>query len=228
VGDLVRDHVGDESRRRDADDRDDQAAWKDSLMREHYYHKYSRIKDDLTVKVKIDKKSPYAEIFRNRPKFGELPPFTNSAATIETKMNIDFGSYRDVQRHRNGCMTMPLLEPGHFHPWYIEQLPVELQEKAKKLIKTQEQRLKVLADPYLKQYYLPMGNKVTATITQGINAFIYRVELRTSKTVHPTLRSLCQGEAKKFQSVLPEYKLYPDMDEDSWTVRRGKQDITEK
>ena len=53
-------------------------------------------------------------------------------------------------------------------------------------------------------------------------------ELRSGKTVHPSLRWVVHEEVRAFTEMFPDIPLHVDMDPDSWTVRRGKQTILEK
>lgn len=73
-----------------------------------------------------------------------------------------------------------------------------------------------------------MGFKVPCQVTQGLPGFIYRIELRSGKTVHPTLRHVVHHEISHFRKRFPDIPIYVDEDPDSWTVRRGKQTIEEK
>jgi len=51
------------------------------------------------------------------------------------KFLLDFGSFRDLQRHRNGETLMPLLTTKFgFYQWYLDQLPEDLQIKAQQLL----------------------------------------------------------------------------------------------
>ena len=73
-----------------------------------------------------------------------------------------------------------------------------------------------------------MGYLVPCRVTQPLPHFVYRVELRTQKTVHPTLRRVAQSEARQFAAQWPQLPLHVDLDEDDWDVRRGTQTIEER
>lgn len=172
----------------------------------------------------------HSYVLNNRPKGAELPPYLAELGHIRSEFALDFGSYRDLQRHRNGTIRMPLLstEMG-FHIWYLEQLPDDVLQEAVKLISDQTDRIDDLScDVHTRQNYVAMGFRVPCRVTQGLPAFVYRLELRSSKTVHPTLREVVLEEARWLQHNLPDISLYIDYDPDSWTVRRGQQTIEEK
>jgi hypothetical protein len=90
------------------------------------------------------------------------------------------------------------------------------------------------ASPFLetsdinKQYYVGMGFRVPCRVSYGLPAALYTLELRSGKTVHPTLRRIAQQMAKTLQEKLPDLTIHADMDIDDWDVRRGLQDITHK
>jgi hypothetical protein len=69
---------------------------------------------------------------------------------------------------------------------------------------------------------------VPCTVTYGLPALLYVLELRSGKHVHPSLRRVIHSMVKKFQHEYPDVALHVDMDPDDWSVRRGEQTITEK
>ena len=75
------------------------------------------------------------------------------------------------------------------------------------------------------QYLLPMGMLVPVQITCSLNQLLYIIELRTSKTVHPTLRKVALDMANWLSVCLPELKIFPDLSDDSIHSARGKQTI---
>lgn len=169
-------------------------------------------------------------LVRDRPRGVELPRFLAELGDICSEFPLDFGSYRDLQRHRNGIIRMPLLttELG-FNDWYLGELPDSLLFDAEVLIAEQARAIHQLGcDPIVAQNYIGMGFQVPCRVTQGMPAFVYRLELRSGKTVHPSLRRVVLREIEAFRKGFPDVALYVDEDPDSWTVRRGKQTITEK
>jgi thymidylate synthase ThyX len=176
---------------------------------------------------------PYHGMLKSRPKYTVLPRLLDRVGQIETTFLLDFGSFRDLQRHRNGVVEMPLLTPKlDFHPWYYEQMPPDLRMDAMKLVTQQRvmlSRMDNLGVPKtVQQYYVAMGFRVACRVTQTLPGFVYRLELRTSPSVHPTLRRVVQTEAQLFSKFFPEVKIHVDLSEDTWDIRRGYQTIIEK
>lgn len=169
------------------------------------------------------------ELIQTRPRGCVLPRVLLMFGSLTSIFLLDFGSFRDLQRHRNGFCAMPLLttELG-FEPWYLDQLGT-LREQASVLIKEQEKEIEeVTSDTVMRQYYIPLGMRVQCTTTEGLPSFVYKLELRTSKTVHPTLRTVMLNLAQQFRENLRYIPIHVDTDPDDWTVRRGQQTITQK
>jgi thymidylate synthase ThyX len=173
----------------------------------------------------------------NRPRKTKLPKHLQASQyPISITALLDFGAFRDIQRHRNGYCSMPMLNGySGLHPWYIDNLPEELKNKAITLLtqvgeiymrlvkensRTGYSEIQRVAEA---QYILPMGTTVLIYLKYSLQQAIYVAELRSSKTVHATLRPLAQAIGEK----LGEYDVpvFYDKDESDWTIKRGEQDI---
>lgn len=169
--------------------------------------------------------------FKNRVKRTPLPKHSPAARRTMTISGIvDFGSFRDLQRHRNMFCNMPMLtgEMG-LHPWYFENLTEELRREAYILLNevetVYEELLKTISKAEL-QYILPMGFCVGYAVRCSVSQGVYLAELRSGKTVHATLRPHAQLIGAALEEI--EVPVFYDKDESDWTIRRGEQDIVEK
>jgi hypothetical protein len=143
---------------------------------------------------------------------------------------LDFGSFRDLQRHRNGVCRMPLLttEIG-FNDWYLSQLPDTVRAEADKLIARQTAAIaKLNCSPADRQYYIAMGFNMSCRVSYGLPAAIYTIELRSGNTVHPSLRQIAHQMSRAVEAKFPTVTLHSDYSPDDWDVRRGTQDIVAK
>jgi len=187
---------------------------------------------DFSLKTNINKEelAKYQEIIDARPPKIGLPNFLAELGTFNFNFILDFGSFRDIQRHRNGVCRMPLLTTGlGFNSWYLEQLPEDMRLEAESLIKNQIEKIKNLeASPEIKQYYIAMGFNVFCNVTYALPAAAYVIELRAGRMVHPTLRQVAHKMHYAVKEIFPDLKLYSDLDKDDWDVRRGLADITTK
>ena len=184
----------------------------------------------LTSTVDQNRLRYYAESLSRRPRGCVLPHFMTDLGQVQANFTLDFGSFRDIQRHRNGVCTMPLLTTRYgFEEWYINQLPSDLVKRADALLEEQDEAIRTVSDdPVLRQYYTAIGYQVPCSITYGLPAMVYVLELRSGKTIHPTLRHVILSMAKQFRKLFPQVPIHVDEDPDDWSVRRGDQTITEK
>lgn len=228
-------------------DRPENNEYRSKVMRDHHFLNLDQDRDPGIVRVEGElyaddvpvtsasfnqhaMSSSDIEILKLRPKGTGAPRYLSELGNIRSTFALDFGSYRDLQRHRNGTIRMPLLTTGlGFNSWYLEQLPTALRKQAEELIDSQTESIDGLdCDPFVRQNYIAMGFNVPCKVTQNLPAFMYRIELRSSKSVHPSLRRIVHGEIKQFRILFPDIPLYVDEDQDSWSVRRGSQTIEEK
>jgi hypothetical protein len=70
-----------------------------------------------------------------------------------------------------------------------------------------------------------MGFQVPCRVTRGLPGTLYLIEIRTAKTVHPTMRKVAQDMATTLQAKYPDLPIYADLSADDWDIRRGAQDI---
>lgn len=209
----------------------DQEAFLDQVAMGTYYHNPNIRDFKYTPHLRVDALCrDHHALLLGRPQKTELPRKLTKYGDIVFQFPLDFGSFRDIQRHRSGVCEMPLLttELG-FLPWYLEQLPEALLQKALKIIDLQKSRIsKLTCDQFTKQYYIAMGFAVSCEFTLGLPASVYIAELRSSQTVHPTLRVIAQQMGKALKEIVPKIALYCDNSSDSWNIKRGTQDIVRK
>ncbi len=172
----------------------------------------------------------FSDILSTRPVKTELPGFLKKFGTITFTFLLDFGSFRDLQRHRSGNILMPPLTTKYgFQNWYLEQIPEAYRKEVMDVIESQTQKINSLeCDIATRQYYVAMGFNVLCSTTFDLPAATYVAELRSGQTVHPTLRFIAQNMGKSLQSIFPEMKLYCDFEPDQWSAKRGTQTIEKK
>jgi hypothetical protein len=180
-----------------------------------------------------EKAAPFVELLASRPRGSILPHFMSDIGSVSYNFLLDFGSFRDIQRHRNGVCRMPLLTDDYgFEPWYLQELQrldPNLEARAEALIVEQKTSLKALhLDSVSAQYYVTLGSRVVCRVTYGLPAALYVMELRSGKFIHPTLRSVIHAMAGEFKARFGDrIPLHLDMDLTDWDVRRGSQTITQ-
>ena len=177
----------------------------------------------------------YITELANRPAKAEFPSCVRMIGDVHFNIPIDFGSYRDLQRHRSCVQEMPLLTIKQgFHSWYLDQIeegPVKnavyhFLDEWTRDFQCSIEEFGISQDD--RQYYVLMGFKVVVPMRCNLPAAVYIAELRSGPHVHPTLRQQAQKMGQWLKSTFPELAMYHDMSEDAWTIERGNQDIVER
>ena len=210
---------------------EEQENYREKIMAKHNFLKPQNISEiKMKTNIKNEDLEKFSDLLENRPLKTGLPSFLSELGTISFEFILDFGSFRDIQRHRNGICRMPLLSTSiGFNNWYLEQLPEQVRIEAEKLISEQTQAINNLnCSNEIKQYYIAMGFNVFCRNTYSLPATAYVVELRSGKLVHPTLRKVAHEMYQVLNKKLPALKLNCDLEPDQWDYRRGLQDIIKK
>jgi thymidylate synthase ThyX len=140
---------------------------------------------------------------------------------------LDFASARDLLRHRRGYLPLPLLSDSlGFNEWYLQQLPPNLKENAIQLLNTIA--VDDTIDKYTKQYFLPIGYNVPIIAKWSLPQSIYITELRSSTTVHPTLRVIAQELGTILEQYYPNVNIYTNHNPNDFDLHRADQDILVK
>jgi len=216
----------------------------DSYYKEYAFDiNYSNYDDFLTTEeeflVETDIKNEELEleainIIASRPRGARLPRYLTKFGRYKCRFLMDYGSYRDLQRHRNGLCRIPVLGLNKgFNSWYLTQIPDGMRRDVDKLLEEQYARIASLkeknnlSDTDL-QYFLPLGANVSCELVYDLPEMVYVTELRSSSTVHPTLRNIAHKMHHVLKKNHPALKLYTDMENDVFDIRRGLQDIEKR
>ena len=172
----------------------------------------------------------YKNLLANRPEKTELPKWLGAYGVASFAWTLDFGSFRDVQRHRAVVQRMPLLTPDiGFHPWYLGELTDTVAKAATDFIASQHEATEKLGTTdVVRQYYLPMGYQISNYLSGDLPALVYLVELRASSKVHPTLAFQAEKMAKLLEKQYGDIGLTIHLGTvaGQFDVSRGKDTIT--
>lgn len=204
------------------------------LMQKKYYFENTKTENFKLLFNKIDKVllKSYKTVLEKRPPKTELPTNIAECGVVGYEFLLDFGSWRDLQRHRAVVQRMPLLTLRHgFNSWYLKQLPANLQKEAREFLKKQIKLIKKLkVDKFEKQYYIPMGFQVPCRVIGDLKALVYLVELRSTRFVHPTLVEQVLKMVSSLKKLFAKNGLVLHIDKvpNKFDIKRGKQDIIRK
>jgi thymidylate synthase ThyX len=208
---------------------EDTENYQDIIAKKYLY--YEELNDDIEIENNVDvtELNKFKEIIDKRPIKTELPKYLSHLGTIKAKFKLDFGSYRDLQRHRAIYQKMPLLTTKlGFNNWYIENLPENLKKETKDFLIHIEKKIEKLtcSDKEL-QYYIPMGYNISNYIHGDLPSMIYMIELRATRFVHPTLRKIAINLGKYIEKTL-KIPIHFDKEADRFDIKRGEHDIVIK
>lgn len=186
--------------------------------------------------------------------YSRQPRHSNAARKrVKIYTEIDFGSFRDLHRHRNGYCSNALLgvdtvsprgeknSIGFFtiHSWYLNQLNPKLREFVVQKFSDICQELSEVVhdlskDPetkdcrmFMSQYFFPLGQLVPVLMDYDIAQTLYVAKLRSQETVHATLRPFAQSLGEHLKKAGYNCK-YDESDVNLLSLKRAEQDITEK
>lgn len=203
-------------------------------MEEIYYYTEKSPADFKISRNDIDKNSlsKFKKNLEERKAKTEIPKELNECGTIQFEFLLDFGSFRDVNRHRAVSQRMPLIVMDHgFEEWYLSELPEDFKKESIDFIQKQKERIEKLSlSKEERQYYIPMGYKLPNKITGFLPAIVYLAELRATRFVHSTLRKRAIQIAHALASEFRDQGLviHLDSDPDRFDIKRGEHDIVQK
>lgn len=140
----------------------------------------------------------------NRPDKAIIPQIASDIALFRFIALLDFGSYRDLQRHRRGHCPIPVVKDYGYgiHEWYLnevkESMSIDDYEAFEDEVNSLQERIRFFSESeennniYELQYLYPMGINVITEFSYNLAQVAYVSELRSQPTVHETLRPLAQ------------------------------------
>lgn len=209
-------------------------AYLEETVLESSYVNIPKVSDCRITRNTLDKEYliKYQKMLSKRPQKTELPKFLEEAGEVQFEYLLDFGSFRDIQRHRAVVQRMPLLTTEHgFEQWYLDEMPNNLREEAAEHLGSQIEKIQNLrVSGEISQYYTALGFKTANRLTGNLPALTYLIELRSGTTVHPTLRLLSQKMGNQLEEALKGtgFVLHMDRSDTRFDVKRGTHDIVMK
>ncbi len=174
----------------------------------------------------------YLDLLNDIPDDCEIPKALSGPFEFRFYFFLDYGSFRDIQRHRNGLVRLPIhcIDYG-FHQWYLNSFPVHLRDRVIHHLAHVEHILKSYSDSNVKsdfdkaqlQYYVPLGYRVPVSLVYRLPEAVYVARLRSSSTVHPTLRDIAIRMIDSIKKIVPRIHFKYEETEDY--LKRATQDI---
>jgi hypothetical protein len=147
----------------------------------------------------------------------EAVPRAFETLKIQAGVTIDYGAYRDLQRHRM-CTPFPGVlgcKLGFDTPPLLALFGVE--DEYVRAMRAAAMNWAIVAEtaPMQAQYMVPLGYKFRMLWDMNLREFIHVVELRTRKQGHPSYRKVVQDLYRQVLEQLPwlEEFVRADMDD---------------
>lgn len=203
-------------------------AYQDEIAKHYLYHDSKSPGEPIVNFDRIDfnELEVQRQLFDKRPAKTDLPRYLAQMGEIDVRFLLDYGSFRDIQRHRAINQRMPLLtsELG-FNKWYVENLPRKVNGQLPSHLKFINKNIGGLGVSREEaQYFTPMGYNISNRFTGDLPAVVYMVELRDSRFVHPTLQKVAHSIGNQMRKNLG-IPIYTDSEPGRFDVKRGEQDI---
>jgi hypothetical protein len=192
-----------------------------AMTNEQYYHHDADCPELELVRdgINHDDLKPFQSILKDRPSKAELPKWLGAYGEAAFAFTLD----------RAVTQRMPLLTADiGFHEWYLDELTDDLRTEAEELINELGKAAHNLTDDVAaRQYYLPMGFKISNLISGDLPAWVYLVELRASSLVHPTLAMQAANMADILRETYSDVGLTVHISSEPgrFDVKRGEADI---
>lgn len=173
----------------------------------------------LKIREKTDSLEPSKkhEIIRlSLEKIGKfdapLREFENAYYTFD--ILVDYGAFRDIQRHRMITQTNQ-----EFTPIYGFDVPSEVSEAGLErdfveCMKTAKQAYKIVSETYPKeaQYVLPMAFKKRVLFKANLRELMHFIKLRSGKQGHEAYRRIAQAMYRELANVQPFLASFIEVD----------------
>lgn len=174
-----------------------------------------------------------------RTSTGAVDRIYDTVPQMLVSFDIDFGSYRDIQRHRNCFMrsSKPSLNHG-MNGWYIKQLEAIDKTQGTSLVDdlfTLNENYWLIAARNVSEADLlnitPLLANVQVTMSLGLPQLVYLLELRSKLSVHPSLRTMIHKlyhvtKDRGLKEFFERVDLKIDWSEDGVFGKRAEQTIT--
>lgn len=172
-----------------------------SILYRYGNSKYSEIKEIVKRMAREEKEKIYDKYISGKGEFDSLlREFEHVYITFDVL--IDYGAFRDVQRHRMQTQTNPLLTAGYGYdiPDDIRNAGSEVLEKYTSLMEKAAALYNKIEDKYNAQYILPLAFKKRVLITMNLREAYTFIKLRSTPQGHISYRKI----AKEMFDLLKE------------------------
>lgn len=142
------------------------------------------------------------EYMKRRPPKAPVPRIFRRYRVV-FKLCLDYGAFRDLQRHRRMEQFVEFLTPHYGYS--TPPLPEDFKQDYRSLMEDYASLPWPVVPSMVEacQYYLPMAFSVGVTMDMDLEELYYLVELRTQPAGHISYRSVAYEMARQVSEVAP-------------------------
>ncbi|MFQ5864880.1 MAG: FAD-dependent thymidylate synthase [bacterium] len=135
---------------------------------------------------------------------------------------IDFGAFRDVQRHRMATQTPQLLTTSYGYSTPSEIIDFGYQSEYDECMERSARLHEMVSPkyPYEAQYVLPLAYRKRVLFTWNLRELHHFISLRSSKEGHISYRKIAQQVYKELEKVHPFLAKYIRVDMGQYDMAR--------
>ncbi len=142
--------------------------------------------------------------------------------TYTFEILVDYGAYRDIQRHRMATQTRQLPSPQHGYSLPEEAARYGVLEAFKTCMERAAAAYQQLgqAQPHVAPYVLPLAYRCRVLITWNLRELHHFVQLRSAKQGHVSYRRIAQGVYREIAARHPGLARYIRVDMEDYGLGR--------
>lgn len=180
-----------------------------AIMYKHLNESFSKVLAKVK-KLSASKKQEIFEEFFKRIKNRDEPLREIEHASYTFEILVDYGAYRDLQRHRMCTQTTQLLSTRHGFSIPEEMKELGIEKEFCEHMKEASELYEDLAQefPLEAQYCVPLAYKKRTLFTMNARELYHIIRLRSGKAGHKSYRAVAKQmylELKKVHPMLAKY-----------------------
>ncbi|HYP30075.1 MAG TPA: FAD-dependent thymidylate synthase [Blastocatellia bacterium] len=135
---------------------------------------------------------------------------------------VDYGAFRDIQRHRMSTQTNQLLTDAHGYEMPSEIIDYGCQGVFTELMERAGEAYRKMARefPHEAQYVLPLAYRKRALFTWNLRSLHHFISLRSAKQGHASYRAIAQQVFREIERVQPLLARYIRVDLADYALAR--------
>ncbi|MBI3652884.1 MAG: FAD-dependent thymidylate synthase [Acidobacteria bacterium] len=136
---------------------------------------------------------------------------------------VDYGAFRDIQRHRMATQTNQLLSNAHGYETPPEIVEYGYDNRYTELLERGSEAYDKLAGefPYVAQYVLPLAYRKRALFTWNLRSLHHFISLRSARQGHSAYRDIAQKIYHEIARVHPLLAKYIRVDLQEYALARA-------